>query len=540
MFVSFLSFRIGTLQISHRFGMPSVIPLLLAAILAVQNVRAQNLSAQDHASRGISLAREGKLTDAERELREAVRVAAGVASYRAQLGSILGLQGKWREALDSFQKAIDLAPENLDFRRETAAVQWQLGLMSSAEKNLQYVLARHPDDSGAILLLGLVKERNGDYTSAAKLLDSQFELVISQPDRTVALFNSVLRSGQRDKITKIVDALKVRANDKLWASAIVRCAQIATMTGDLHTSQTLFAWISDDNPERPAAGVQLANLLYSRGEVSQAKEFLLQLAQQGVMSADLQALLGNCFESERQPSLAMQAYQRAIELNRSRVDYYEAPISLLLDLGKINDALAMVNRALAIAPTDARPWLWKGQVELRMHTYKDAIESYTHAGKLDSSRADAILGVAAVYFVSGQNDAAIAHYKAGIAQFPNDARLYVACAAMLLASPDSPKLRAEAKNLLQKAVKLAPQSAEAHYQLGQLALQQNRLKDAEAEFSLSLQSDPHRSKVHFALSVVYRRMGRTEDASRQFAIYQDLKQAEESGTTAAMTAAQKP
>src|SRR5256886_13895509 len=152
MFVSFLSFRIRTLQISHRFGMPSVIPLLLAALLAAQNVRAQNLSAQDHASRGISLVREGKLPEAEQELREAVRVGAGVASYRAQLGSILGLQGMWSEALESFQKAIDLAPENLDFRRETAAVQWQLGLMASAEKNLHYVLAKHPGDSGAILL----------------------------------------------------------------------------------------------------------------------------------------------------------------------------------------------------------------------------------------------------------------------------------------------------------------------------------------------------------------------------------------------------
>ena len=111
---------------------------------------------------------------------------------------------------------------------------------------------------------------------------------------------------------------------------------------------------------------------------------------------------------------------------------------------------------------------------------------------------------------------------------------------MLLASPDSPKLQVEAENFLHKAVKLAPQSAEGHYQLGQLALQQNRLKDAEAEFSRSLQSDPHRSKAHFALSVVYRRMGRTNDAAKQFAIYQELKQAEERGTTAAMTVAGKP
>lgn len=318
---------IGPLQISDRFVMPSVVPFLFAVLLAAQNVTAQNLSAQTHATLGISLAREGKLPEAEQELREAVRAAPAAAAYRAQLGSILGLQGKWKEALESFRKAIDLAPENLDFRRETAAVEWQLGLLSLAEKNLQYVLARHPADSGATLLLGLVREKSGDYTNAAQLLDSQFELVISQPDRTVALFHSIVESGERDKIQRIVDVLKLRANDKQWANAIVRCTQIAAMGGDLLTSEVLFALIPDDDSRRPAAGFQLAQLLYSRAQVSQAKELLLQLAERGVVSADLQALLGTCFESERRPDLALQAYQRAIKVDPSRVDYYEDLIS---------------------------------------------------------------------------------------------------------------------------------------------------------------------------------------------------------------------
>jgi tetratricopeptide (TPR) repeat protein len=509
-------------------------------LLAVQNVTAENVSAQTHASLGISLAREGKLSEAEQELREAVRAAPAVAPYHAQLGSILGLEGKWKEALERFQKAIDLAPENLDFRRETAAVQWQLGLMPSAEKNLQYVLARDPGDSGAILLLGLVRERSGDYASAAQLLDSQFELAISQPDRTVALFHSIVQSGQRDKIPRIVDALKLRANDKQWANAIGRCTQIAAMGADLQTSQALFALIPDDDPARPVAGFQLAQLLYSHAQVSQAKELLLQLEQRGMVSADLEALLGNCLEAERRPDLALQAYQRAIKADPSRVDHYEDLISLLLYLHRTKDATALANHAIEIAPNDARPWVWKGNVSVRTNAAKDAMESYRHAAKLDSSNADAILGVAVVHFIAGQSDAAIAEYKAGIARFPNDARFYIGCAEMFLASPDSLKLQTQAESLLQKAVKLAPQSAEAHYQLGQLAMQQSRLKDAEAEFSLSLQSDPDRSKTHFALSVLYRRMGRTENATKEFALYQNLKHAEEGGATSAMAPTGKP
>jgi tetratricopeptide (TPR) repeat protein len=531
---------IGPLEISDRFVMRSVAPFLFVILLAMQVVTAQTLPAQNHANLGISLAREGKLSEAEQELQEAVRAAPAVAPYRAQLGSVLGLQGKWKEAMESFQKAINLAPENLDFRRETAAVQWQLDLMSSAERNLQYVLARHPGDSGALLLLGLVKERTGDYAQAAQLLDSQFELVISQPDRAVALFHSIVQSGQRDKITKIVDVLKLHAKDELWADAIGRCTQIAAMGGDLETSEALFAMIPDGDSARLAAGLQLAKLLYTRAQVSQARELLLQLAENGVVSADLQALLGNCFESERQTSLALQAYQRAIQADPSRLDYYEDLISLLLYLRRTSDAGLLANHALEIAPTDARPWVWKGNVSLRANALQDAMESYRHAVTLDTSNPDAIVGVAAVYFATGQSDAAVAQNKAGIAKFPNDSRFYVAYAEMLLASPDSLKLQAQAERLLQKAVKLAPQSAEAHYLLGQLAMQQSRLKDAETEFSLSLQSDPDRSRAHFALSVVYRRMGRTDDATKEFALFQNLKQVEESGTATGMTAAAKP
>jgi tetratricopeptide (TPR) repeat protein len=254
----------------------------------------------------------------------------------------------------------------------------------------------------------------------------------------------------------------------------------------------------------------------------------------------LQALLGACFEAEHHPALARQAYEREIDLDPSRIDYYQDLISLLLDMGKTNDAAALVNRALMIAPNDARPWVWKAHVNFQVNAYNDAIESYSHASKLDSSNAEAILGLATVDFVIGQNAAAIAEYKTGIEKFPDDSRFYIGFAETLLASPDSRKLQAQAEKLLENAVKLAPRAAEAHYQLGQLALQQTRLNDAERELLIALQLEPNQSKVHFALSVLYRRMHRTDDAAKQFATYQELKRAEEGAKASAATAGEMP
>jgi len=507
------------------------ISAVLALAIVIPSLGGQNLSDQDRTANAIALARQGKFVEAERELRLAVSAAPAVGLYRAQLGSVLGLQGKWKAALESFQKAVQLSPGNLDFRRETAAVQWQMGLLSGAETNLQYVLGKHPQDPGAILLLGLVKEKKGDYPKAAHLLDSQFDLVSSQPERTVALFHSVVESKQGDKMPKLLEALKFHAKDPSWAAALTRCTQLALKAEDLQTAATLFPLISASDPDRPATSVGLARLLYNSGQVSQAKELLLQLKSQGVENADLEMLLGNCFESERQPEQAIAAYRRAIDAEPSQIARYEDLVSLLLYLHRTADAEAFVKQALTLAPNDSRPWVWKGNADLRRNDYKGAMESYQHAVHLDRKNPDALFGVAAAFYVTGQNDAAMSECKMGISRFPNDSRFYVSYAEMLVASPDAMQRQAEAKDLLSKALKLAPESAQAHYLLGQIALQQGQLEEAEKYFLHSLAFDPDRSKTHFALSRVYRRMGRPEQAAKEIALYQHLKGAEDTGNT---------
>jgi len=518
---------------------PTTLRILLILLIA-PGQGAQKVAVQDRANDAISLARQGKLAAAEQELRVVVSQAPSVAVFRAQLGSILGLEGKWNEALQSFKKAVQLAPENVDFRRETAAVEWQMGMMSAAESNLRYVLEKSPDNPGALLLLGLVKEKTGDYAKAAQLLDSQLELVTKQPERTVALFHSLVETGQSDKTGKIVDALKGHANDRAWAAAINRCTQIAMRGEDLETAEALFPLIPVEDSDQPRTGLQLARLLYNHAQVPRAKQLLLQLKSQGHDNADLEILLGNCLESEREPEQAIGAYRRAIAAGPARIDLYEDLISLLLYLHRKGDALQVAEQALTVAPNDSRPWVWKGNVDLARNADQDGMASYSHAVQLNNRNPDALFGVAAAYYVTGQNDAAISTCKTGISRFPDDARFYVSYAEMLLASPDAIQKRGQARDLLEKALKLAPQSAQAHYLFGQIALQEGHLKEAEEDLLRSLSSDPDRSKTHFALSRVYRRMGRADQAEKEFALYEKSKQAEESGSITSLATPQMP
>ena len=415
--------------------------------------------AQAHAKQGIALAQGRNWAAAEHELQLATLAAPTVALYQAQLGSVLGLGGKWPQALASLEKAVKLEPGSVAYRREAAAVQWQLGLVNDAEKNLNYVLLKAPGDPGANLLLGLVADARGDYEKAVRLLQSQFASVAVQPDRALIFCHAWYASHQAGDAGNLIESFRAHVEDAAWGSAIARCTGLAAGAGNLPDAQALFALIAETAPYWLAAADSL--------------------------------------------------------------------MALELAAGKTDDAVSLAHRAVAAHPDDARAWVMKGDVELRLNAYKDALQSYTHAGELDPSNADAVLDIAGVQFVAGDTDKAIAEYKRGIERFPKDARFYVACAETLLGAPEPGESSVYAEGLLKKAIALDLHSGEAHYQLGQLALQQGQLPQAEKELSTSLASGPDRSKVHFALSSVYRRMGRPEDAAKQLALYQQLKTAEE-------------
>ena len=521
-------------QMRHNFPV-CLLLLLLSPVPRAQPQQADK--AQQHARQGIALAQAHDWAAAERELEAAVAAAPSTALYHAQLASVLGLEGKWRESLKNFEQAVALEPANLSYRRETAAVQWQLGQVNGAEKSLAYVLKAQPGDARSTVLLGLVRESQQRYSEAAALLDSQYDLTVSQPDWTVALFEASIKNGANDDTSRVIQVLETRAGDSAWTSALARCAEIAASNGDMEKTLSLFALIPAVSPGRQMAGLKLATVLYQSSRLPQARQVLEQLQKQD--DGDVEDLLGKCLEAQHEWDLAVQAYQRAITFEPRKLAYFGDLVGLYLQLGQTDDAGDVSNRAVALFPDEAKAWVLKGDVELRTSAYQKAMESYTHASKLDPSSADVLLDLASLHFVAGETEEAVAQYKAGMARFPRDPRFYIFCAEVLLGEPDSAKTQLNAKILLQKAIALDPDSAEAHYQLGQLALQQQQWKEAEREFLLSVRSAPDRSKTHFALAQLYRRTGKSEDADKQFSVYQSLKE-QEGHNAATNSPANKP
>ena len=147
---------------------------------------------------------------------------------------------------------------------------------------------------------------------------------------------------------------------------------------------------------------------------------------------------------------------------------------------------------------------------------------------------------------------AIAEYRVLLQKAPKMPGIHYRIGALLMTEPGAANSAADARKEFEAELKIYPQSAGAEYYLGELARQQDKLPEAiehytratqfspgfaEAYYGLgkslvdsgrawdsltplktAAQLQPENPNVHFALGTAYQRLGRKEDADREFAL----------------------
>lgn len=168
-----------------------------------------------------------------------------------------------------------------------------------------------------------------------------------------------------------------------------------------------------------------------------------------------------------------------------------------------------------------------GMVEMKMDHFTDAIRSYGHALELDPKSLDAQVGLASAKWAAGMRPEAEAQFQILLKQHPRDASVYENYGTSLLNSGTDDAMLAHATALLRKSVELDNSRAEAHYQLGMLALKRNpadispeTMHEALSQLQTAVRLGLDESRVHYALARVYRRLGREDDAAKEMLLYQ--------------------
>src|SRR5207245_2050985 len=101
---------------------------------------------------------------------------------------------------------------------------------------------------------------------------------------------------------------------------------------------------------------------------------------------------------------------------------------------------------------------------------------------------------------------------------------------------ENPGTQTRAEQFLRKAIALDSSLAEPHYQLGKLALRDDRIREAQQQLEAAVRLDPASSKSHYGLAQVYRKLRRASDAAHEVERFQALKAREERAFTSVSAA----
>jgi tetratricopeptide (TPR) repeat protein len=505
-------------------------PAARSLTFAISFSEKQEDRADAHLERGLQLAQAGELQSAEGELRTAVALKPADAEFLSSLATVLAMQKKLEESTALFAKALKIDPGDLRARGYLAANLWQLHRYAEAKQNLRIILKAKPDNLQAKLLFGMVSENGGDYATAATMLASVPDLVREHPESIVALANSYYRTGERDKAAAWLGKL---ANHPSGAPGALLGAQAADNMQDYATAESLLNSVPAGNPASGTARYRLAVVKFHAKQYAESERILQELLSAGQKRGEILRLLGWCYHERNRDEDAMGTFREAVRLDPADEANFLDLGALLLTERRFSAALELAKRTVSAFPASPDALLQLGSIEVAMEQFTDAVKTYARALSLEPSSVDATAGLAKAQAGAGMAERAKTTLEEAIRQFPGKAAFELQLALLILKENDDGNAASQvrAEQLLHAAAEHDPTLAEAQSQLGELALRRGQTARALLHLENAVKLAPASSRTHFALARGYRRAGRTEEAAKETALYDQLKEKESPSVT---------
>ena len=500
----------------------AILILWLAPTLAVLDPpllsqRNASADAQTHAERGLQFAQEGDLNSAEKELRNASELAPNDAEILSSFGTVLAMQKKFDESTVILQRAVKLSPGDITTRRYLAANLWQLRRFPEARANLEVLLKQKPDDRAARLLLGMVAENTRDYSTAVRMLSSVPDQVRQQPESVAALARSYYHLGQTQNARNTLAQLS-------GIEPVLLGAEIADQMHDYQTAERMLQSLQTQSPRDANLAYRLASVQYHAGKFAASHQALVAAVNDDHPTWQIYNLLGWCYYRLNQPKEAVEALNQAMALAPQEEANYVDLTTMLVAMNSLPAALAAARKGSDALPQSGKLFELRGSIELKAGQFTDAVKSYEEARRLDPNSGGAVAGLGEAQFSAGLLKQAVATFESGLKEFSKDPQIRLSYGTALLKQAEGGNNEAarKAEEMFRTALSVAPDSAAAHYQLGKITLEKGNVLGAIPHLEQAVKLSPNSKEAHFSLARAYRRAARNQDSAREMDIYQKL------------------
>jgi len=411
----------------------------------------------------------------------------------SQLGKTYDQQKDVKNAIAAYRKALDLEPDDLDIERKLAADLLADNQTDQALQAWKDIAAGDPSDAEAELQIAEIDERNGKLDDALAAVKKAHELASDSLD--VQFHEGMID----DAMGRLEDSAKVYE-------------QLATATA--HPSGQ---YSDEEKGNYATILVHLAEIYREQNRPDQAVTAYDKMA---TLGGDFQA---QAYDQEVETWREAHDYDKAVAVARTAVDKLpksnDAKLTLarqLADTGHADEGISMAKALLQSDPKDMEVYYQLSQIYIDLRRWKEASDILDAAEKQATKKEDQtmVLFDRAMMADRGKRyDEAEADFRKVLEAEPENALTLNNFGFMLA---DRGVKLDEALAMIRKAVQLEPTNYAYLDSLGWTYFRLGQYTQAEDNLTRAISRGANDPTVHDHLGDVYEKTGRLKQAAAQW------------------------
>ena len=467
------------------------------------------------------------LTLAEKLLREVLTISPRDVTAHTLAGIVADRKNDLRAAEKHFALAARLAPRAPETRNNYGAILVRLNRRAEAAGEFSASLAANPNQPSALVNLGQIRLAENNLAAARELFE---KVKIIAPDVEI-LRALVLISLQLNEKTRAAEEFKEYSAALRTVSVSFTDAESNEALGKallannlLDEARAEFEYILANDANNINALVFLSKVYLQRKDIRAAGKLLESAVARGVSDAKIYAALADVYQTGGYMENAIPAMRLAIE-KEPKNDFYRARYGLLLiDSKAPAAAIIRLNEALKEFPNSPRVWLVLGIAQQMDGKSVDARKSFERVLQIEPQSVPALAYLATSQVEQAQYLEATKTYRRALAVEEKNAILHYLLADTLLKIPNSDT--AQIQKHLVRSVQLDEKLAQAHVALGKLYARAEDWQKALIELEQGVRYAPESAEAHYQLGRTLARLKRTDESKAAFEKYKKLNESQ--------------
>src|SRR4030081_405482 len=300
--------------------------------------------------------------------------------YEEQV-TVYGRSELANKAIEEYRLAIEADPSSEFLTSGLAELYVKTGRIRDAVMEAQDIIKRDPNNLEAHKLLGRIYLRSLGDMPGGNGSDNVLKLAIEQYEQI----------------------LKIEPNS---VDNHLLLGRLYRLNNDLQKSESELKTAGKLDPSSEEAVTTLAILYTDEGDTAHALQVLSSIPDAG-RSAKLYSALGSTYEQRKEYKKAIEAFKKAIQLDRDNLDAIRGLAENFMNDGQTDAALEQYKVIADANPEDAQTYLRMGEIYRRQGKYDQALESLKKADTMVPDSLEVPYNMAAVYQAQGRYDEAL-------------------------------------------------------------------------------------------------------------------------------------